>query len=61
MSKRVKMNFLGIKQVSAINFVLKINFSVLLNIWTARTIKPKARGFYARIPRLRTHQPWTAG
>jgi hypothetical protein len=59
------MNFLGIKQVLAIIFTLKlnfkINFSILLNIWTVRTIKPKAWGFYARILGLITHQPRTAG
>jgi hypothetical protein len=59
------MNFLGIKQVSGINFVLKIisetNFSVLLTVWTALTINRKFRGFCARIPRLGTQLLWTAG
>jgi hypothetical protein len=43
------MNLLGIKQVPAIIFTLKIifqmNFCNLFPDWTARTNKPKARGF----------------
>jgi hypothetical protein len=44
------MNFLGIKQVSAINFVLKIifkmNFSGFLFPWTARNINGNLRVHY---------------
>jgi hypothetical protein len=49
------MNFLGIKQVSAINFVLKIisqiTFSILLIVWTAFTINWKFRGFCVKRPK----------
>jgi hypothetical protein len=46
------MNFLGIKQVPAIIFTLKIIFQMyfytLSPDWTARTNKSKARGFYVK-------------
>jgi hypothetical protein len=42
------MNFLGIKQVYVINFILKINFHnhlfIFTNLWTARNIIEKYRG-----------------
>ena len=41
------MYFLGIKQISGINFALKTfflnEFSVFLEVWTARMIKQKPR------------------
>jgi hypothetical protein len=57
----LNMNFLGIIQVSAINFILKINFlNHLFNftdLWTARQL-PEKTGATARLfLRLRTHPP----
>jgi hypothetical protein len=52
----LSMNFLGIIQVSAINFILKINFHNLLFIftdfWTAHIINRECRGFRIRNTRL---------
>jgi hypothetical protein len=48
--KRVKMNFLGIKQDSEIIFTLKFIFYMIssdfLSLCTARTNIPKTRGYY---------------
>jgi hypothetical protein len=54
----LNMNFLGIIQVSTINFILKINFHIHLFIftgfWIVRQL-PEKTGATARInPRLRT-------
>lgn len=52
-SKRARINFLGIKQDPAIIFTLKIifqmNFSDLLDVWTARNITEKCRVYFVRI------------
>jgi hypothetical protein len=46
------MNFLGILQISAINFILKINFLnhlfIFTDFWVAHKIKPNTRGLGAR-------------
>jgi hypothetical protein len=51
----LNMNFLGIKQVLVIIFVLKINFYFIfldfLFSWTERKISEKGRGLCARIPK----------
>ena len=53
----LNMNFLGILQVSAINFILKIIFlnhlSLFTDFWTARIKTEKCRGLCASIPRRR--------
>jgi hypothetical protein len=54
------MNFLGIKQVSAIVSIFKNQFIILFSglpiLWTARIIPEKGRGICARIPKTQiTH------
>jgi hypothetical protein len=49
------MNFLGIEQVSVINFILKINFHNDLFIFTdsrLRAILSESTGVNAKVPRL---------
>ena len=53
------MNFLGIKQVVAINSILKINFLYHLfifftELWAARKIKPNTRGLRERFPQTQS-------
>ena len=54
----LQMNFLGILQVSVINFILKIIFlnhlSLFTDFWTERIKTEKCRGLGAIISRLRT-------
>jgi hypothetical protein len=61
----LQMNFLGILQVSVINFILKIIFlnhlSLFTDFWTERIKTEKCRGLGAIISRLRLRLPWTAG
>jgi hypothetical protein len=59
------MNFLGILQVLANIFILKIHFlCIFLNFlifWTGRTITKISRGLSASFLRLRTSLVQTAG
>ena len=60
------MNFLGIKQVVAINSILKINFLYHLfifftELWVARKIKPNTRGLCKRVPGIWRNQPAVLG
>jgi hypothetical protein len=52
----LNMNFIGIKQVSIINFVLKINFHnhlfVFTDLWTTRAINREFRVHCIKILRL---------
>jgi hypothetical protein len=59
------MNFLWIKQIVAIIFILKIdfqfNFSDLYIPWTAPQLPEKAGSNTKEFPRLRAISLWTAG
>jgi hypothetical protein len=59
------MNFLWIKQILAIIFILKMDFYSLfldfLIFWTGRTNTEKSRGLSARNPRHMMTAGWTAG
>jgi hypothetical protein len=59
------MNFLGIKQVSAIISIFKNQFIILFSdlpiLWTARIIPEKGRGICIRIPKTQCPQRRTVG
>jgi hypothetical protein len=61
----LNMNFLGIKQIVAMIFTLKINFCIIfLDFsfpWTARQLIERPGVSTQNILRLRTPCRWTAG